>query len=381
MLPLQGITVLEFSQFMAGPSAGLKLADLGARVIKIERPQKGESGRQIAIKNLFIENDSLVFHTINRNKESYTANLKDPEALAKVKQLIAKADIMTHNFRPGIMEKIGLDYDTVSKINPRIIYGEVTGYGKKGPWSKKPGQDLLIQSLSGINFLTGNEKHAPTPMGIAAVDMFTGAHLAQGILAVLYQSLKTNKGAKVSVSLLESALDIQFEVLTTYLNDTKRQPKRAKQGNANAFLAAPYGIYKTADSYLSLAMVPLDKLFEVLQEKLPVKFQNQEDWFHKKDEIMEYVSSIFIRKTTSEWLSVLEPEDIWCSDVYNYEQLLNHEAYKILEMDQTVETIKGEKVRTTRCPIRIDHQQIFSTKSAPKVGEHTALINQEFNLN
>ncbi len=381
MLPLQGVTVLEFAQFMAGPSAGLKLADLGARVIKIERPEKGESGRQIAIKNLFIENDSLVFHTINRNKESYVANLKDPEDLAKIKKLLSKVDIMTHNFRPGVMEKIGLDYDTVIKINPQIIYGEVTGYGKKGPWSKKPGQDLLIQSLSGLNYWTGNDKDAPTPMGIAAVDMFTGFHLVQGILAMLYQSITTKKGAKISVSLLESALDMQFEVLTTYLNNNKVQPKRAKQGNANAFLAAPYGIYKTKDRYLALAMIPLNELFIAIKEELPLEFSTKESWFEKRDEIMTYLNAILNKKTTKEWLSILEAKDIWCSDVFNYKEFLHHEAYKVLEMDQTVETIKEEIIRTTRCPIRIDKQRIFSKKSAPKVGQHTTAINQEFNLN
>ena len=125
MLPLEGITVLEFAQFMAGPSAGLKMADLGARVIKIERPKTGEAGRQIALKNLFIDESSMVFHTANRNKQSYAANLKDADDLERVKKLIAQADVMTHNFRPGVMEKIGLDYDTVHSINPKIIYGVV----------------------------------------------------------------------------------------------------------------------------------------------------------------------------------------------------------------------------------------------------------------
>ena len=128
LLRLEGITVLEFAQFMAGPSAGLKMADLGARVIKIERPGSGEAGRQIALKNIYIDESSMVFHTANRNKLSFGADLKDPNDLAKVKQLIAQADVMTHNFRPGVMEKIGLDYDTVASINPRIIYGVVSGY-------------------------------------------------------------------------------------------------------------------------------------------------------------------------------------------------------------------------------------------------------------
>ena len=131
MRPLEGLTVLEFAQYMAGPSAGLRLADLGARVIKIERPKSGEGGRQIAIKNLFVDGDSLVFHTINRNKESFAADLKNPEDLATVKRLIARADVLTHNFRPGVMEKIGLDWESVRQLNPRIVYGEVTGYGRK----------------------------------------------------------------------------------------------------------------------------------------------------------------------------------------------------------------------------------------------------------
>ena len=169
-LPLEGITVLEFAQFLAGPSAGLRLADFGARVIKIERPKTGEAGRQIAIKHLFIDGDSLVFHTINRNKQSYAADLKNPNDLAKVRTLIAHADVMTHNFRPGVIEKLGLDYPNVSELNPRIVYGEVTGYGRSGPWKDKPGQDLLVQSLSGLTWLSGNRDQGPVPMGLSVAD-------------------------------------------------------------------------------------------------------------------------------------------------------------------------------------------------------------------
>ncbi len=380
MLPLEGITVLEFAQFMAGPSAGLKLADLGARVIKIERPITGESGRKIAIKNLFIKNDSLVFHTINRNKESFAANLKDEIDLERVKKLIKKADVMTHNFRPGVMEKIGLDYKKVQELNPAIVYGEVTGYGSKGPWAKKPGQDLLIQSLSGLNYLTGNKYDAPTPMGIATADMLTGTHLVQGILAALIQGQKTGKGAKISVSLLESTLDFQFEVITTYLNDGHKLPKRAKNGNAHAYLSAPYGIYKTKDSYLAIAMVPLTQLTNLMDVQLPEKYRNPKSWYHSRDEIMELLSLTTVLKTTQEWLQLLEPEGIWCSAVFEYKDLMQHDGYKVLQMDQEVKTADGEMIKTTRCPIRIDGQRIFSRKSAPKTGEDNARIIQEFGL-
>lgn len=381
MLPLEGITVLEFAQFMAGPSAGLKMADLGARVIKIERPKTGEAGRQIALKNLFIDDSSMVFHTANRNKQSYAANLKDANDLKKVKELIKQADIMTHNFRPGVMEKIGLDYETVNAINPKIIYGVVSGYGPVGPWAKKPGQDLLIQSLSGFVNLSGNMADDPTATGLATSDIFTGVHLVQGILAALISRNKTGKGTKVEVSLLESTLDIQFELLTTYLNDGNQLPKRAKNGNAHAYVGAPYGVYPTKDGYISIALTPLDALVEAMGLVLPSQFLDKKTWYTEKDAIMSFIREYLVKETTQYWLAIFEPLDFCVAEVYDYKTFLNHEAYKVLKMDQEVETSDSIKMKTTRCPIRIDGERIFSKKSAPKVGENNALIEKEFNLN
>ncbi|SNR31268.1 Crotonobetainyl-CoA:carnitine CoA-transferase CaiB [Lutibacter agarilyticus] len=380
MRPLEGVLVLEFAQFMAGPSAGLKLADLGARVIKIERPGSGEAGRGIALKNLFLDGSSLVFHTANRNKDSYAANLKDPEDLERVKKLIAQADVMTHNFRPGVMEKIGLDYKTVEAINPKMIYATVTGYGTEGPWAKKPGQDLLVQSMSGFANLSGDKDDDPVPVGAALSDIITGTHLAHGILASLLRREKTNKGALVEVSLLESTLDFQFEVITTYLNDGNQKPVRAKQGNAHAYLGAPYGVYKTKDSYISLAMGSLLTLGEVLKCDALAVYTDSDSWFTDRDEIMDILRSFLIDKTTVEWLAILEPAGIWCSDVYDYKKLLNHEAYKVLQMDQRLQLLSGEEVHTTRCPIRVNDERLFASKPAPRVGQHTEGIIKEFNL-
>ncbi|WP_298319482.1 CaiB/BaiF CoA-transferase family protein [uncultured Aquimarina sp.] len=380
MKPLEGILVLEFCQFMAGPSAGLRLADLGARVIKIERPKVGEGGRQIAIKNLFVDNSSLVFQTINRNKESYAANLKDEDDLSRIKKLIKKADVMTHNFRPGVMEKIGLDYKTVQEINPKLVYGTVTGYGTEGPWAKKPGQDLLVQCMSGLVNLTGNAKDGPVPMGLATADIITGTHLVHGILAAVIKSHKTNKGALVEVSLLESMLDFQFEVITTYLNDGNEPPMRAEKGSAHAYLGAPYGVYKTKDGYMSLAMGSLVNLGRVLQNKQLQSYTNSNDWFEKRNEIMDILRSVLIDNTTSYWLSILEAEGIWASDVYDYKTLLNHNAYQVLGMDQTLTLNSGETVHTTRCPIRLNDEILYAPKGAPRVGEHTNDLIKEFDL-
>ena len=189
--PLEGLIVLEFSQFLSGPVAGLRLADLGARVIKIERPGSGDLCRSLYLSDTDLDGDSTLFHAINRNKESFAANLKDPSDIEKIKKLIKKADVITQNFRPGVIERIGLDYDEVKKINPKIVYGSVSGYGNEGPWKDLPGQDLLAQSRSGLAWLNGNGGDAPTPMGLAAADMLAGNYMAEGILAALFKSLKT----------------------------------------------------------------------------------------------------------------------------------------------------------------------------------------------
>ena len=380
MKPLEGIIVLEFSQFMAGPSAGLKLADLGARVIKIERPIHGEAGRQIALKNLFLDGSSLVFHTVNRNKESYAADLKDPEDLERIKKMIGQADVMTHNFRPGVMEKIGLDYTTVQSINPKLVYATVTGYGTQGPWAKKPGQDLLVQSMSGFANLTGNKNDDPVPVGAAISDIITGTHLAQGILASLLKREKTKKGALVEVSLLESTLDFQFEVITTYLNDGKQKPQRAEQGSAHAYLGAPYGVYKTKNGYISIAMGSVLTLGNVLGCSALNVFTDSNSWFTQRDEIMDILRAFLIEKNSEEWLSILEAEGIWCSNVFDYKTLLNHEAYKVLKMDQKLPLLSGEEVHTTRCPIRLNDERLFASRPAPRVGQHTEDLIKEFNL-
>jgi crotonobetainyl-CoA:carnitine CoA-transferase CaiB-like acyl-CoA transferase len=380
MKPLDGILVLEFCQYLAGPSAGLRLADLGARVIKIERPKIGEGGRQISIKNLFIGEDSLVFHTINRNKESYAADLKNPEDLKSIKRLLEVTDVMTHSFRPGIIEKIGLDYPSVNAINPKIIYGMVTGYGTKGPWKAKPGQDLLVQSLSGLAYLSGAAADGPIPMGLAISDILTGTHFTQGLLAALVKRGKTQKGALVEVSLLESMIDFQFEVLTTYFNDGGKSPQRAMKGNAHAYLSAPYGIYLTQDKYIAIAMIPMTKLAEFLNIELSDVYVSEESWFDQRDEIMHILRATFVTKKSGEWLQIMESNNVWCAEVFNYENLLSHEGYEVLKMDQEVRTSDGQKIRTTRCPIRIDQTRYYNHKSAPKVGEDTKKIIEEFDL-
>jgi len=378
MKPLEGLLVLEFAQFLAGPSAGLKLADLGARVIKIERPIKGEACRQLSIKDLFVDDSSLLFHTINRNKESFAANLKDADDLADVKKLIAKADIMTHNFRPGVMEKIGLTFNDVLAINPKIIYGVITGYGEKGPWAKKPGQDLLVQSLSGLTWLSGKSSQGPVPFGLAVADLMCGNHFVQGILAALLKRAKTGKGVLVEVSLLESILDVQFEALTIFLNNGGQLADRGNvKGSAHAFLSAPYGIYETLNGYIAIAMGDLLLLGSIIDVDLSA-YSDKKTWFTGRGTIRKILRKKITTQTSEHWINALRGKGMWCEKVLDYNDLKSKPFMSDLELKQIVKNADGQTMVTTRNPIKIDETIFSSAKAAPKVGEDNDTIYQQF---
>ncbi len=377
---LQDIVVVDFSQFLSGPSAALRLADLGAQVIKIEKPGTGDICRQLYVSDVLLEGESTIFHAINRNKQSYAADLKNPDDLERVKLLLAQADVMIHNFRPGVMERIGLSYEIVKQINPGIIYAEVSGYGNEGPWKDLPGQDLLLQAVSGLSWLSNNDNEGPTPMGVAVVDIMAGTHIAQGILATLYQRGITGEGAFVQVSMMESILDFQFEVLTCYYNDGNELPVRSAVNSAHAYIAAPYGIYRTKDGYIALAMGNILMLGNLLGCEPLFQFTESQDWFNKRDTIKAILADHLVHHTTAHWLEILEKADIWCAPVLNYDELLQQEGYKILDMEITVKTGNGISVTTTRCPIRVDGEILFSGTGAPLLGEHNEQIEEQFGL-
>ncbi|UAY56175.1 CaiB/BaiF CoA transferase family protein [Arachidicoccus terrestris] len=373
--PLDDILVVDFSQFLSGPSASLRLADLGARVIKIERPVTGDISRHMYISDVDMNGASSVFHAINRNKESYSADLKNPDDLARILSLVQKADIVMHNFRPGVMERLGLDYATVKNINNSVIYGEISGYGTEGPWKDKPGQDLLLQALSGMCYLSGNGDMAPVPMGISLVDIATGGHLVQGILACLVRRAVTGQGGLVQVSMLESACDLQFESITCYLNDGRELPERGLKNNANAYLGAPYGIYKTADGYLALAMTAVDQLGALINCKELCKYTDTQQWFTLREEIKAILSAHLLTAVTRHWLDILEPADIWCAEVLNWRDLLADTALNNNKITQSVTMQDGYTFQTTRCPINLNGEALLSDKGTPALGQDNQIID------
>ncbi|WP_298259307.1 CoA transferase [uncultured Litoreibacter sp.] len=372
-LPLTGLRVLDFSQFLAGPVAAMRLSDLGAEVIKIERPEGGDLCRAMIVNDQTLDGESLVFHTFNRGKKSVAADLKNASDLGKVKQLVATADVLVHNFRPGVMERIGLGFETVQALNPRLVYGAVSGYGTDGPWVTKPGQDLLVQSLSGIAWLNGNAHDGPVPTGFAMLDVATAGNLVQGILACLLRRATTGCGGLVEVDLLTSALDLTFEQFTCFLNDDNRQPKRHEIGNANPYQPAPYGIYKTADGYMAFAMTPLAKVADLLG-KPEIAAIGQEQAFSALNDIKKIVADEFVTMPTQHWLDVLEPAGVWCAPVLDWVDFVQTQGFKSADLVQTLSSTSGAQAQTTKCPIRIDGAAPMSSAPAPRLGQDTASV-------
>jgi CoA:oxalate CoA-transferase len=378
--PLQGLLVLDFSQFLSGSLATLRLADMGARVIKIERPGSGDLGRTIYLSDTDIHGENTLFHAINRNKESYAADLKNPDHQKKLRQLLSRADVMVQNFRPGVIERLGFGYGDVSRINDRIVYGIVSGYGNAEVWRNRPGQDLLAQARSGIMWLSGNEGDPPTPMALAIADMLAGHALCEGILACLVRRGVTGTGGLVETSLIEALLDFQFEVLTTHLNDGRRPPRRSAYRNAHAYLAAPYGVYDTADGYLAIAMANLRTLGKLLELPRVEKISDPGDCFCNRDSIKQTIARRLKEKSTEHWLEILNAADIWCAEVLDWPKLLAGEAFRQLDMVQILRDEANVEILTTRLPFRLDGNVLKNARLAPKVGQHNAIIEEEFGL-
>ena len=380
-LPLEGLLVVDFSQFLSGPLCSLKLADLGARVIKIERPGVGDLCRTLYLSDTEIGGTNSLFHAINRNKESFTADLRDEADRAMLQALVARADVVLQNFRPGVIERQGFGHEDVRKINPGAVYGSISGYGEDGPWADLPGQDLLAQSRSGLLWLTGSAGDPPMPMGLAAADMLAGNALAQGVLAALVRKARTGQGGLVQTSLLEALLDFQFEVLTTHLNDGGRLPQRSAVNGAHAYLGAPYGVYQTADGWLALAMTPsLERLATLMG------LQGLEPWFsdprqamRDRDAIKAIIAAGVKVKDTAHWLALLQPADIWCAEVLDWPGLMASDAFQRLKMVQHISGATAS-LDTLRGPLRIDGGPLTSPRAAPELGRDRQAIIREFGL-
>jgi len=372
--PLAGLLVIDMAQFLSGPSAALRLADLGARVIKVERPDGGDICRTLYLSDTDLAGDSTLFHAINRNKQSLAADLKHPTDARRVHRLIDQADVVIQNFRPGVAERLGFGPAALRARNPRLIVGSISGYGEDGPWADLPGQDLLAQALSGAMWLSGSAADGPVPLGLSVADMLAGHVLVEGILAALVRRGIGGEGGTVETSLLEAMIDLQFEVLTTHLNDGGRAPQRAAVDNAHAYLAAPYGVYRTRDGWLALAMTPLNALGRALD--LPLAGR---DAFAERDAIKSEIAAELATGTTAAGVERLRADSIWCAPVSDWPALLAEKAFTRLDMLQRINR-GATPITTTRAPVRVDGGRVGTAGAAPRIGEHSDAIIREFSL-
>jgi CoA:oxalate CoA-transferase len=370
-LPLNDITVLEFSQYMSGSVSGLRLADLGARVYRIEIIPEGKGDHSIDIGNSRLDKDLLSYHAINRNKEHYLLNLHDSEDRELINKLIEKADVLVDNMRSELMKRYGLDHETLLAENQSLVYAKITGYGSQGPWKNKQSQDLLVQAVSGLTYTTGNSVDNPMEFSLPIAEYTCGNQAVQAILAALIRRNKTGKGAFVELSLLESLLDLQFEFLTTYFASGEL-PDRSLSNSGHALLGAPYGLYETKNGYLALAMIPLTKLNKVLCNEELESF-TQEESFSRRDEIKKLVAGSLKEKDSEYWLEKFRALDLWVMPVLNWKELSDSDVYRKMNWEQTVQN-HDLKIVTGRCPIKINGKHLTTAKAL------TAFKDQDINL-
>ena len=271
----------------------------------------------------------------------------------------------------------------MKKVNPGIIYGSATGYGAEGPFKDRPGQDLLAQSISGLPWLNGRAGDPPIPVGLAVADIFTSTHLASGVIALLLRRERTGIGGLVESSLLESMLDLQFELISANLFDPSVVVNRGAGNSAHAFLPAPYGLYKTSDGYLAIAMTPIPALGALLGVYLD-EYEDPESWWNHQEAIMKKLSAMLATNSTEHWLAILDKADIWCAPVLTLPELVSHEGFAAIDMTQKTSRTGRDgsqvSIPTTRSPVRIDGKTIKHTKGAPHVGEDTEKIRKEFGI-
>lgn len=363
--PLSGLKVLDFSQFLAGPYASLRLADLGADVIKIERKGKGDLSRYLYVTDVLIDDESTIFHAINRGKRSMAVDLKSATDRDLIWDLVDGADVVIQNFRPGVIDRLGFGPDAVRARNPAIVYGSISGYGTGNEWENLPGQDLLAQARSGVMWLTGREQDGPVAVGLPVADVLAGAALAQGVLALLVRRGMTGAGGIVETSLIEAITDLQFELLSTFLNDGGQMPKRPSQNPAHAYLAAPYGVYATADGHLALAMNDLDATFACLGMSADLRGK---DPFRDRDEISALLASHLRSHTTETVIRRLTDADLWAAPVLDWKGLVQSDILQQLGMIGT-STRGQDSFSTVLSPIRVDGSRLTAEGPAPRLSD------------
>jgi crotonobetainyl-CoA:carnitine CoA-transferase CaiB-like acyl-CoA transferase len=316
---------------------------------------------------------------MNRNKRSLALNLKSPAAIELIYELIPHIDVVTENYRPGVMERLGLGYEKLAAINPGLVYASGSGYGSSGPYVTRPGQDLIIQGISGMAANTGRAGDLPTPLGTAIVDASTAVMLALHIMIALYHRQATGQGQKVETSLFNTAISMQCQELAAFTNLGLRW-ERSEAGIAQAWLEAPYGVYPTQDGPITIAMNPLAKLSELLDMPVLLEYDDAEKAFAHRDEIMHMIAGVTATYRRDDLLAKLLGADIWCGPVQDFEDLVCDPQVQHNEMFVEVESPRAGTLKLVGHPGKLSATPASVRFPPPQVGEHTDAVLREFGL-
>jgi len=374
---LAGLKVIDFSQLLQGPYATQMLGDLGADVIKIERYGSGDIYRGMTFFNQWIAGDeSPCFMAWNRNKRSIAIDMKKEAGKKIILQLIEQADIVVENFRPGVMERLGYGYEALKKINPKIIYCSASGWGSDGPYLKRPGQDLLVQSVSGAIMTSGKKSDGPVALGTALCDQVNAFNCVYAILAALYFREKTGIGQEIQTNLLSSAIAFQMQDYFTIQN-LGVQFERPESGIGHPGNPAPFGTYKTKNGYLAIAMNPFAKLVEALGDPSLLVYNDSQVLFDKRDEIYYRIQAVTITKTTQEWLTIMLGYDLWVSQVNSQSAVANDPQVIHNNTFVNIQHPKAGNLKVTNIPFTMSETPGAITRPSPMIGEHGPEILQE----
>jgi formyl-CoA transferase/CoA:oxalate CoA-transferase len=370
-MALEGIKVLDLSSYLAGPYCSMILADLGADVIKVEQPGAGDGSRQWGPP--FIQNESAYFLSVNRNKRSITLNLKSEKGREILHKLASHSDVFLENYRPGITQRLGIDYQTLNKINRSLIYCSISGYGQDGPYHEKPSYDIIGQAMGGLMSLTGEKDRPPVKIGVAIADICAGMFAAIGILAALTAREKTGRGQMIDTSILDGQVAWLSHQAGNFFA-TNTNPKRL--GSAHPTIA-PYQAFKGADSYFVVA-VGNDSLWKSFCEALGLsklildrRFATNPDRVRNRDELTRILEEFFASKPAKEWIKMIETVGVPCGPIYPLSEVFKDPQVLHRRMVETLQHPKVGAIKVVGVPIKMSDTPASVRTAPPMLGEHT----------
>jgi crotonobetainyl-CoA:carnitine CoA-transferase CaiB-like acyl-CoA transferase len=376
--PLAGVKVLELAQIMAGPTCGMMLADLGADVIKVERVPGGDDTR--AMNRPSVNGESAAFMAMNRNKRGIALNLKLPQARDALLRMVERADVLTENYRKGAMEKLGLGYEQLHAINPRLIYCSISGYGRTGPYAEKGGFDLIAQGMSGVMAITGEAGGAPVKSGSPVCDINAGLLGALGVVAAYVHRLRTGEGQLVDTSLYEAGIQQTYWQAAMYFA-TGASP--GPTGSAHV-LSAPYQAFRAADGWLTIggANQPnWERLARVLGAPEWIedpRFRTNAERMKNLAALVDLMNQQLQRRTVREWIAALEAAGVPCGPINSIADMAADPQTAARAMVVELEHGRAGRTRALGLPIKLSATPGKVARAAPVLGEHTVEVLSEF---